>query len=136
MNIDTPSYPVDTIQIAIDSSASGPTPPPVGATFNPLTYMRLLAQQNKVLSGSGAKTTDNEFTLIAKNNVLLGGPMASPADTIASMLSKQDKLLGGSGARTNDNQFWLCVRILKQLGGTAYTSDNVLTLLNKINQLI
>jgi hypothetical protein len=105
-------------------------------SYPPRTYMRMLGQQNLILGGSGRSTSDTEFSLIARNNKLFGGPMATPAATIMSMLSKQNKLAGGIGARTNDNQFWILVRTLKQLGGTAYPSDNVLTLLNKINKLI
>jgi len=117
------------------------TPPsggglPPGSSISYGQYMRQLARQNQILGGPGARTSDNEFTIMARNNKLLGGPMATPADTILSMMSKQNKLLGGTGARTNENQYWVYVRILKQLGGTAYPSDNVNTLLRKINTLI
>jgi len=111
-----------------------PAPPVSNVSYG--NYMRSLSRQNMILGGKGASTSDNEFTLIARNNKLLGGPMASPAETVMSMLSKQNKLLGGIGRRANDNQFWTLVRTLKQMGGTAYPSDNVITLLRKINALL
>jgi len=125
------SYLIGTIALM---PVTPPVPPVSSASYG--QYMRSLSRQNMILGGKGASTSDNEFTLIARNNKLLGGPMASPAETVMSMLSKQNKLLGGIGRRANDNQFWTLVRTLKQMGGTAYPSDNVITLLRKINTLL
>jgi hypothetical protein len=96
----------------------------------------LLSKQNKLLGGPGASTSDNEFTLLSKNNVLLGGQKALASDTVFTLLSKQNKLLGGPGASTADRTFNLLSRQNKLLGGPgANTNDNVFTLLAKNNAL-